>query len=183
MLVHCLLIFVTQIRVKRGKLTIAGYWQLLYEPRHDKTNKVTVRLAKTQISLCIRPVWSESSLGASWVTKDPNFLHANSEDSDQIGRLSLCWGHSHFVGFVMSRLTCSLGVAQSTCTQCWRCLLGKPFAVANVFWLLTCTDYYINKCMFDRVFVCSEKIWQYWHLRMQISIPLTITVNGWSTLI
>ena len=28
----------------------------LYEPRHYKTNKVTVRPAKTQISLGIRPV-------------------------------------------------------------------------------------------------------------------------------
>ena len=27
-----------------------------HEPRHDKTNKVTVRPAKTQISLGIRPV-------------------------------------------------------------------------------------------------------------------------------
>ena len=27
-----------------------------YEPRHDKTNKMTVRPAKTQISLGIRPV-------------------------------------------------------------------------------------------------------------------------------
>ena len=34
------------------------------EPRHDKTNKVTVRPAKTQICLGIRPVWSESSLSA-----------------------------------------------------------------------------------------------------------------------
>ena len=30
----------------------------IYEQRHDKTNKVTVRPAKTQISLGIRPVWS-----------------------------------------------------------------------------------------------------------------------------
>ena len=29
-----------------------------YEPQHDKTNKVTVRPAKTQISLGIHPVWS-----------------------------------------------------------------------------------------------------------------------------
>ena len=35
-----------------------------YEPRHDKTNKMSVRPAKTQISLGIRPVWSESSLSA-----------------------------------------------------------------------------------------------------------------------
>ena len=36
-----------------------------------------VRLAKTQISLGIRPVWSESSLCAQWVAKDPSFLHAS----------------------------------------------------------------------------------------------------------
>ena len=34
------------------------------EPRHDKTNKMSVRPAKTQISLGILPVWSESSLSA-----------------------------------------------------------------------------------------------------------------------
>ena len=32
------------------------------EPQHDKTNKVTMHPAKTQISLGIHPVWSESSL-------------------------------------------------------------------------------------------------------------------------
>ena len=37
----------------------------LYEPRHDKTNKMSVRPAKTQISLGIRQVWSESSL-STW---------------------------------------------------------------------------------------------------------------------
>ena len=30
------------------------------EPQHDKTNKMSVRPVKTQISLGIRPVWSES---------------------------------------------------------------------------------------------------------------------------
>ena len=34
------------------------------EPPRDKTNKLSVRLAKTQISLDIRPVWSEFSLSA-----------------------------------------------------------------------------------------------------------------------
>ena len=29
-----------------------------YEPRHDKTNKMSVRQEMTQISLDIRPVWS-----------------------------------------------------------------------------------------------------------------------------
>ena len=80
---------------------------------HDmiKPNKMSVRPAKSQISLGIRPVWSESSLCAQWVAKDPSFLHADSEDSDQTGRmprLILIWVFTGrtatLVGFVMSRL-------------------------------------------------------------------------------
>ena len=65
--------------------------------------------AKTQISLGI---WSESSLCAQWVAKDPSFLHADSEDSDQTGRMPrLIWVFAgrtyHFVGFVTRWLKCS----------------------------------------------------------------------------
>ena len=65
------------------------FWTLplLIEPRHDKTNKISVRPAKTQISLGICPVWSESLLCTQWVAKDPSFPHADSEYSDQIGRM------------------------------------------------------------------------------------------------
>ena len=53
---------------------------------------MSVRPAKTQISLGIRPVWSESWLCTQWVAKDPSFLHADSEDSDQTGRMPrLIW--------------------------------------------------------------------------------------------
>ena len=46
--------------VKGSKILKLGvFW---HEPRHDKTNNVAVRPAKTQISLGIRPVWSETSL-------------------------------------------------------------------------------------------------------------------------
>ena len=63
-----------------------------FEPRHNKTNKMSVRQAKTRISLGIRSVWSESSLCAQWVAKDPMFLHADSGDSDQTGRMpKLIW--------------------------------------------------------------------------------------------
>ena len=62
------------------------------EPPHDKTSKVTVRPVKTQISLGIRLVWAESSLCTQWVANDPSFLHADSEDSDQTGRMPrLIW--------------------------------------------------------------------------------------------
>ena len=76
---------------------------------HDKTIKMTVCPAKTQISLGIRPVWLKSSLWAQWVAKNPSFLHADNEDSDQTGQMPrLTWVFtgrtSHFVGFVTTRL-------------------------------------------------------------------------------
>ena len=77
-----------------------------------KPTKWHVRPAKTQISLGIRPVWLESSLCAQWVAKDPSFLHADSEDSDQTGRMPrLTWVFAgrtcHFVGFVTRWLKCA----------------------------------------------------------------------------
>ena len=61
--------------------------KLTYEPPHDKTNKMTMHPVKTRISLGIHPVWSESSLWAHWVAKNPSFLHADSKDSYQIGQM------------------------------------------------------------------------------------------------
>ena len=58
---------------------------------------MTVRPAQTQISLGIRQVWSESSLCAQWVAKNPCFLRADSEDwsdwADAQADLSLRWAH------------------------------------------------------------------------------------------
>ena len=94
---------------RTGKWAKRPGFTLSYEPPRNKTNKMTVRPAKTQISLGIRPVWSETSLCAQWVAKDPRFLHADSEDSDQTGRMPrLIWVFAgrtcNFVGFVMCRL-------------------------------------------------------------------------------
>ena len=56
-----------------------------FEPRHDKTNKMVVRAAKTQISLGTRPVWSEYSL-STWIKLGSLETHwEHSEDSDQHG--------------------------------------------------------------------------------------------------
>ena len=84
-------------------------FQTQCEPRHDKTNKISVRPAKTQISLGIRPVWSESSLCAEWVAKAPELSSCGqrrhwSDWADAQADLSLRWAHSHIVGFVMSQL-------------------------------------------------------------------------------
>ena len=45
-----------------------------------KPTKWHVRPAKTQISLGIQSIWSESSLCAQWVAKAPSFLHTYSKD-------------------------------------------------------------------------------------------------------
>ena len=79
------------------------------EPGHDKTNKMCVCPAKTQINLGIRRVRSEFSLCAQWVAKDPSFLHADSKDSDQTGqmpRLICVFAGCTVFRFVMSRLKC-----------------------------------------------------------------------------
>ena len=87
--------------------------------RITKPTKWHVRPAKTQISLGIRPVWSESSLCAQWVAKDPSFRYAHSEDSGQTGRMPrLIWIFAgctcYFVGFVMRGL-----IFQNV--DCWNC--------------------------------------------------------------
>ena len=68
-----------------------------------KPTKWHVRPLKTQISLGIHPVWSESSLCAQWVAKDPSFLHVDSEDwsdwADAQADLSLHWAHMPFCWF------------------------------------------------------------------------------------
>ena len=61
------------------------------EPRHDKTNKLSVRPAKTQISLdaqadlTVRPAKTQISLDAK-------------------ADLRVRWAHTHSVGFVLSWL-------------------------------------------------------------------------------
>ena len=61
----------------------------------DRVRKYTfghVRPANIQISLHIRVVWSESSLGAFWIAIDAKFLNADDEDSNQTARMrSLIW--------------------------------------------------------------------------------------------
>ena len=82
-------------------------WQ--YEPPHDKTNKMTECPVKTQISLGIRPVWSDSSLSTWRKLESLATQWVHSDDSDQTGQMpKLIWVFAgctdHFVGFVMRQL-------------------------------------------------------------------------------
>ena len=103
-----------------------------------------VRPAKTQISMGICPVWSESSLCAQWVAKDTSFLHADSEDSDQTGRMPrLIWVFAvahHFVGFVMMRLI----------------LLVLPWGSSNAFVLNAVSKYRKNPKISDTQKICCN---------------------------
>ena len=78
------------------------------EPRHDKTNKMAVRPAKTQISLGICPVWSVFAVHMKkpWILSYPlsTLRRLWSDWADVQADLSSCRAHTHFVGFVMLRL-------------------------------------------------------------------------------
>ena len=80
-----------------------------------KPTKWNMCPAKTQISLGIRPVWSESSLSArrklgSIATHWAQQRRRWSNWADAQADLSLRWVHTHFVGFVMSVLIYSVCV-------------------------------------------------------------------------
>ena len=61
--------------------------RLKCKKQNDKTNNVVVRPAKTQVSLGIRPVWTESSLSACRKLGSLVTHLAHSEDSDQTWRM------------------------------------------------------------------------------------------------
>ena len=80
--------------------------------------------AKTQISLGIRPVWSESSLCNQWVAKEPSFLHADREDSDQTGwtHRPLCW-FCHEVAHLCIQLNTESVIYTIKCNAYYFCRL------------------------------------------------------------
>ena len=66
----------------------------IYESAHDKKKKKKQK--KKNNGMCaqrrLRSSWAstksdQSLLCSQWVSKDPSFLHANSEDSNQTGRM------------------------------------------------------------------------------------------------
>ena len=68
--------------------TICGPFRFLFDINRviRKRTFGHKRPAKIQISLRIRAVWSESTLGAFWIAKDSSFLYADNEDSNQTAR-------------------------------------------------------------------------------------------------
>ena len=129
---------------------------------HDKTNKMTAPSEDSD-----RPVWSECSLCAHWVAKDPSSFHADSEDSDRIGWMPrLIWVFAgrtcHFVGFVMRRLKCQKWLfhggtltkypvfAGKSCIREWWLGMAGPLLGCVALWIYATTK---TTCTQDRRFV------------------------------
>ena len=87
---------------------------------HDKTNKMSMRPTKTQISLGIRPVWSESSLCAQWVAKELRTQGFFMRTAKTLIRLGGCpsWSKS------------SLGAH----SLCWFCHVAAHFQTLWKIW-------------------------------------------------
>ena len=119
---------------------------ILAAPRQNQ--QYDVRLAKTQMSLGIRPVWSETSLCAQTVAKDPSFPHADSEDSDvAMWMPRLIWVFAgrkdYFVGFVMLRLICLSSVMINLGNRQLVALLCCPSVCVCIFWGLAFFLFYL----------------------------------------
>ena len=87
----------------------------------------------------LRSAWAsfqsdQSSLCAQWVAKDPSFLHADNEDSDQTV-------HAHFVGFVIDDY---ITVVVVFCSQVY---VGTQFVTIDpsLCWMLTSRDLSTSK--------------------------------------
>ena len=99
---------------------------------------MAVRPVKTQISLGIRPHWSESSLSA-WRKLGSLATHwAYSKDwsdwADAQADLNLRWAaHSHFVGFVVRRLKyCWRGSIPRDVSSSWTIQTGSLYVLQDL---------------------------------------------------
>ena len=59
----------------------------IFEPPHDKTNKMICAPSEDRSAWAATQSDQESSQCAKWIAEVPMFLHADSEDSDQTGRM------------------------------------------------------------------------------------------------
>ena len=104
------------------------------KPQHDKTNNMTCAPSE------LRSTWAstqsdQSLLYALRIAKDIKLLHADSEASDQTGRMPslICIfaGRTcHFVGFVMLQLICISPIIQ------WGQISGSEASSSSLYCLI-----------------------------------------------
>ena len=108
----------------------SGACKMIHRRLMTKPTKSSVRPAKTQINLGMRPVWSESSQCAKWAAADPMFLNADNEDKSDCADA----GHK-------SRSQCSLCKSIAWYRTRWANVLTAKYAFmqnAQTLRLMTC---------------------------------------------
>ena len=135
--------------------------QITNEPWHDKTDKVSVRSAKTQISLGIRPVWSESSLSA-WRMLGSLATHWTlSEDSDQPGhppslirvfavRMKNAWVLRYPLN-ALRRVWSDWADAQADLSLRWAHTQFVGFVILRLKW-----NFILSQCVRDKSFIARK---------------------------
>ena len=134
------------------------------EPEPDKANYGPVCPAKTQISLGIHPIWSESSLSV-WRRFGPLATHkAYSEDWSDEADLSLCWVRRSYCWFCdvlaqMLSVWMHYSMVKPLCTNLgW---LQQIFSGVRIF--RTFTVFHFSTSIRD--------IWAAWSEFVSLSIP------------
>ena len=131
---------------------------------------MSVRPAKTQINLGIRPAWSESSLCAPWAAKYRRFLHADSDDSDQTGRMPrLIWV---FAERTLTSLVLSCRGLRMVCKCKWEsvCTILPHFQPSQLELLASFCVSWIPVC------------WLVWYLRVLKVWPFCNRTYQWKNL-
>ena len=107
-----------------------------YELRYYKTNKMSVRPAKTQISLGIRPVWSVFSvrMKKAWILSYPlsaqRRLRSAWASRSSLGARSFCW-FCHEVAHI------SLLATESDSRPSWISARGRAMVVEIISWSMS----------------------------------------------
>ena len=99
---------------------------------------------KTQISLGFHPVWSESSLCALCIAKDPKLLQADSKDwSDWVDAQAdlstcICWAHRSFCWF------CHTQAQKEILWRGHHCMNIGGVTLKGLDWILMCLGQSLN---------------------------------------
>ena len=182
--------------IPKGRLF--GQLSSLYEPGHDKTNKMSVHPTKTQISLGIRLVWSETSLSTWRKLGSLATYWAHGEDSDQTGQIpSLIWvfaGRTLILLVLSCRgpyrcpgLLCLSYLTQFTCYHgSFLIRSSEPKAQADlmvwqplsktihVLWFTRCIVLHVRECKYhseDTVYERKPSVTLRKHLRAHKAVP------------
>ena len=126
---------------------------LRYNMSRDMTKPTVSECpVKTQISLGIHPVWSVFAvrMKKAWVLSYPfsTQLSLCSDWVDAQTDLSLCWAHTHFVGFVMSWLIYRIFCPNLVVLKfLWNKVLWHFQIIWINLYTLPCTNFSIFLCI------------------------------------